>query len=414
DGHLTAWDPILGERQARFAADSAILWASFSPDGRQLVFVSRDGLLEARLRPQPFPVVRRTLAGPATGVAFHPDSHRLAVALETGGLELLSVDGLKSLRSLPAPVPLSEVAFSPDGHYVRAHAAPLEAPRAWVWEVDSGKLAWEGAAESADFSREGTLLAVECGEGPVILVNLGSGQVREVPGLSSRDVHCLRLSPDGSSLALAGQLAPGWEGFVEVRRVDGSPAFPRWKLPELVTALAFSPDGSLLASGTCEGRLDLWDVEQGGSVAAPMLHSGALTALKGGQGLFLSAAVDGTLRGWSPSGALLFRPLAHPDAVHRASATKDGRTVASLSGRRFRLWETWCGRPLSPWLRSRGQVQSLALSPDGSFLAVVGDEVELWSLAPDRSTGLVDSVEAASGLELDPETGLVRETREGW
>ncbi|MEO0472303.1 MAG: P-loop NTPase fold protein, partial [Bacteroidota bacterium] len=67
------------------------------------------------------------------------------------------------------------------------------------------------------------------------------------------------------------------------------------------THIHYSPDGRYILAGSIEGRLEMWDVNNGQSVRTFEGHHATITAidfLSNGGDYFLSASVDGTLRAW--------------------------------------------------------------------------------------------------------------------
>src|SRR5262249_48932498 len=118
---------------------------------------------------------------------------------------------------------------------------------------------------------------------------------------------------------------------------------------DAVNAIAFSPDGKVLASGDCVGAIRLWDTATGKERAA-FTHAGR--------------------RAWS----LAFSP--------------DGKTLASSSPSRVMLWEVRTGQPRAVIETGGQEVNrvgqhagcSVVFSPDGRTLAGAADggAVRLW------------------------------------
>jgi WD40 repeat protein len=161
---------------------------------------------------------------------------------------------------------------------------------------------------------------------------------------------------------------------------------------EYMGRITFSPDGSLLASGSSDGLIWLWDVQAGSLLAAldgqtawvsdvafaPVMRSGETI-------LASSSWTDGTIRLWH----------VHEDGSAAVKATlknaliegptylafsPDGTLLASGSAEgRVRLWDvvtgellvTLAGHPQSPWLR-------VAFSPDGTLLGSGGWDGTVW------------------------------------
>ena len=114
-----------------------------------------------------------------------------------------------------------------------------------------------------------------------------------------------------------------------------------------VLSLAYSPDGSILAVGTDVGA-DLWTPKKGNRKGAHLRSldtaGNAVTDVSFGRGGRVLAGGDqhGTLRLWSPDGAILAAYAEHDGAISSLAFTPDGDFVVSASGTRV-SWRRWAG-----------------------------------------------------------------------
>jgi WD40 repeat protein len=109
-----------------------------------------------------------------------------------------------------------------------------------------------------------------------------------------------------------------------------------------VVAVAFSPDGSRIVTGSDDGTARLWDAATGRPVGEPLPHSGAVLAVAfspGGETI-LTASRDGAGRLWDAATCrMLGMPLLHQGPVRAAAFGPDGRTVLTAGeDRSAQLW----------------------------------------------------------------------------
>ena len=135
-------------------------------------------------------------------------------------------------------------------------------------------------------------------DGTVRVCDLSTRRVRSVLAGHSAFVSALALSPDGKTLASGSvdttvrlwRLGPGSSASVRILTGHGGAA----------TALAFSPDGKVLAVGSYDGPIKLWNVPTGQEIGSLKGHLSIVVSLAfspDGQ-MLASASYDKTLRLW--------------------------------------------------------------------------------------------------------------------
>ena len=209
------------------------------------------------------------------------------------------------------------------------------------------------------------------------------------------------FSPDGSLFATGG--------------ADRTPRIwqvqPRRLLHSLTghigsaAAVAFSPDGRTLASGSYDGSARIWDVQTGALVRELLGHTDKLYAAAfspDGQTLATGSA-DRTIKLWRISdGKLLKTMTAHAGSVLAVAYAPDGQTLASGSAdRTLKLWSA-DGKMIYSQKKHGRAVRSAAFSPDGLTIATGSSDetIRFWNAADGRhlltvgggDAGLVHSV----------------------
>jgi WD40 repeat protein len=389
---IKLWDVSSGRNTRTFGDSFPVVYSlALSPDGETLaasvpggvipLFDVATGKKRFTLGPVPESVINKAWRDINWNLAFSPDGKTVAAADMGGDLILWDVATRKNTGILSCTGASACLAVSPDGKTVAVgHSRGID-----LWDVASGKIAATLTGHaitkaqtayvfSVAFSPDGKTLASGGADSTVKLWDLASGQCTATLEGHSADVEIrsVAFSRDGKLLASAGGVyknGPGMKGEIRVWEVAGGKEIRRFAQGTgMVWSVAFCPNGRLLASGSGDGAVKLWQVTGGD---------------------------DHRLEVGDPVPAPRGKPVpftGHTGPVYSVLFTRDGNTLISggfqankeLTGEgEIKLWDVRTGRNTRTFEGPFPAIYSLALSPDGETLAasVYGGAVPLFDVA---------------------------------
>ncbi len=165
-----------------------------------------------------------------------------------------------------------------------------------------------------------------------------------------------------------------------------------------IEALAFSPDGKTLVSGSYDYTVKVWNLTNAKLIATLDGHKDGVNAViisPDGQLFFTAGGTAGpntskVIKVWSMKTKKLLRTLTgHSQGVTTLAITPDGKTLVSGSyDKTIKFWNPQTGTLIRTLTGHTSEVRSVAISPDGKILASGGGSlkgdadktVKLWNL----------------------------------
>jgi WD40 repeat protein len=292
------------------------------------------------------------------------------------------------------------LAFSLDG---RTLATGSRDDTVKLWDLVTGRpvvtLRSEiGPVVSIAVSPDGQTVACGREGGTVTVWGLPSRRVIATLRGHAGPVLALAFSPDGRILSSGDEGGPSTQGKVKLWETGtwreltlreglahrlGAPS-----VVFVVSALAFSPDGRVLAAAQVEKKVRRWEVATQRELPPLEEQVGFLTSVRfSPDGTLLCAGSNqGAVNVWDPRSAREIAKLqGHSESVTCVAFSPDGKTFASGSSDGLvKLWNTLTLQEVATLRGHTRGVNSLAFSPDGSLLATGGEDatVRLWRAAP--------------------------------
>ena len=345
---MVIWDAATGrDLLSLYGCPGEVRGVAFRLDGQALASVGERMIRvwNAPLRDstgEPGQLILRGHTGRVDAVAFSADSRIIATASWDRTVRLWNPATGQLIRTLHGPDgALSCIAIAPDGRV----AVSGRDKTVTIWD-STGHLIQASAdhqrtVTALAFSHDGRRLASGGEDGSVIVRDATTSRAMNISHITKAFVYALGFSPDDTQLAIA--FGAGFVSLHDLRtgRKDrglGSPGRLR------VNALAYSPDGQSLASGTQHEGVQVWNPRTGDRIREIEDHEGEV----------LSVAYS-------------------PDGRYLASGGTD---------RTLRIRDARDGTALHVFADGAGPIRGLTFSPDGRYLAATnGDNtVRVWDL----------------------------------
>ena len=383
---------------------SGINVIQFSPDGTQLAVGSNIGVwlydVETGKEISLF-------AGMCQSLAFSPDGRYLANSggrYTTDEIQVWDITTGHKVSLVDAPTSVAALQFSSDSKKLSSLSSLHLQKTISRLNIETGQVdvtTLEGQSESGSEIISGVYaftsdkIAIGDWDGKIQLWDITTGKklsplrghadlpsnpfpsrLPSPPLQYQKQILALAFSPDGAMLASGGK-----DNTVRLwNNASDSEPIVLQKHTGWTNVLAFSPDGKILASGSTDKTGQLWDTATGAPIATLTGHLNGINALGfSPDGTTLaSGSTDGTIRFWNieTRDALATPITGHTEWIKGVTLLNDSATLASVAfNGAITFWDVKTQKRTARQIAGhRDWLATLAFSPDGTQLASVGAE----------------------------------------
>jgi eukaryotic-like serine/threonine-protein kinase len=366
-----------------------------------------------------------THSGGLYGVAYSPDRRYLVSA---GGLDqalkIWDASSGRFVRSLPH-VDATCVVFSSDGKYLASSGGQcFVRGKVKLWDTAT----WEelpifpvvtGWSSSVAFHPDGSRLAVASGElensNRVSILEIGTGKRLGFIDGDVGGVLSVEFSPDGKRIATAC-------GHMDSSAVEKEPSVALIRdavtlevlqrlegHTEPLTSVAFSPDGTKLATSSLDLTVRVWDAASAKEIRKLIGHGRRPNKVVfSPNGKWLAAGTDGTsITVWEvETGKEINWIRGHTAEVYGLAFDPDSRRLASSSNNIVKVWDLEPSKDVSTLRGHDAWVSRAVFSPDGKLIATASIDrtIKVWDPADGQCKyTLVGHTEPIFTLDFSPD-----------
>jgi WD40 repeat protein len=401
DHTLKLWDASTAKEIKTFGGPNGhrdmVVTLALSRDGTRLASGGQDNLLKVWDVPTSKAVHDFAQKAQSLGVALSPDGTKLAGAGKDGALVVWNAaDGKELFRLKGGHTKAAAcVAFNNNGQMLMSGG---EDHTVCFWNATNGQLlgtlyGHRAAVHAVAFHPNGAAAYSADGAGRLRFWQLPLTAPVRLPAHGDT-VTSLALSNDGNQ-AVTG----GLDKVVRVVNTgNGQQARQLTGADAAVHSVALAPNNALIAAGTADHHLVLWNNSAPAPVARLLAHGGAVNALAfhSASNQLLTGGADGGLKLWTLPPAAP-RSLKHAAAVLSATLSSDGNRLVTGGGDKVvRSWNVGNSQMERQFTGHASPVTAVALSANGQALASGGGStIRFWNQNNAQQAGLIGAHEKA-------------------
>jgi len=363
---------------------------------------------------------------PVSAIAFSPDGSIIAAGDDSQFVSLWDAATQEQLAAIDVSTQTYDLAFNSDGtQLATAHGDRTVR----LWDVLEGtELAvMEGHTSTiygVAFSPDDSVIASGADDRTVRLWDATNGSEIAVVEGHTGGIYDINFSPDGSSIVTGSSdytvrfwdAATG-EELLMIEEVEVEDAEYNIGHDRSVNATVFSPDGSVVATGSDDYTVRIWDAA-GEQLAVVDLETSVEDFAFSPDGSQL-ATISGTteVRLWNlADGSEISAALGHTEDIIAIDFTSDGENmVFADSDSNVWVWNRTNMAEITELPVSNGEITfsadndlGVAFSPDDSYIAFTdGFSIQIWEADLSAQLGILEGDGLATNLAISPDSSLI-------
>jgi WD40 repeat protein len=392
DYPVTVWNAATGASKFTLSGQEQFVTSvTFSPDGKFIVTTCGDKT--ARLWFS-YGALVKELQAPVSSAKFSSDGKFLVTASADNSARIWNgMTGDSVAEQKGHSMAVNSAAFSPDGK-ILITASDDTTVRLWAVETAQGVIVLNqhsAPVTSAEFSPDDKLIETTSEDRGTLVLET-SGQTPAPVGLirSFAEVADAAFSPDNKLLATA-----TFANTVEISHVDKITGSVENEIvlrdhTDHVNSVEFSPDGSLLVSGSSDTTARVWNPVTGAGVVVLRGHAKKVnTAAFSPDGkMIVTASDDQTARLWDALTGNFIRTVGpQAQAVACARFSPDGKWVVTASGDGVaQIWDADTNELKTTLRGHTGAVRWATFSSDGNLIVTASEDktARVWDVKTGR------------------------------